>query len=323
MFTRVNIPNQNSTSMTDDRCQGHVSHLPVERSRDRDRFSHGSDVPYDYVSHVGCARRIEIRQDSIVDPSKILTVLGLKINFKSAGLCGLCMCAVTPTVLQTGMSPPSRNSMASNMMDGLVCKAVPRHWPFPQLARKVQQMSSWCVLQNECGLKTFDHESWNTKILAGKIESQKFFETVCTGDKSSLSFWMFLVLPLGSERNGKRFFFFMLRHPSEVSCSKRFAFPQHTGDTKPCKQWCHSVTHEHAATTTLSGHQLCTQCCNWKSTGCTFCTHFTIHSHAMSTPFLLALACSCGSLLHKSVLKEQGDHQTINVSQKQQQIEIF
>jgi len=51
MFTGVNIPNQNSTSMTDDRCQGHVSHVPVERSRDRDRFSHGSDVPYDYISH--------------------------------------------------------------------------------------------------------------------------------------------------------------------------------------------------------------------------------------------------------------------------------
>jgi len=50
MFTRVNIPNQNSTSMTDDRCQGHVSHVPVERSRDRDRFSHGSDVPHDCVS---------------------------------------------------------------------------------------------------------------------------------------------------------------------------------------------------------------------------------------------------------------------------------
>ena len=50
MFTGVNIPNQNSTSMTDDRCQGHVSHVPVERSRDRDRFSHGSDVPYDYIS---------------------------------------------------------------------------------------------------------------------------------------------------------------------------------------------------------------------------------------------------------------------------------
>jgi len=50
MFTRVNIPNQNSTSMTDDPCQGHVSHVPVERSRDRDRFSHGSDVPCDYIS---------------------------------------------------------------------------------------------------------------------------------------------------------------------------------------------------------------------------------------------------------------------------------
>jgi len=36
--------------MTDDRCQGHVSHVPVGRSRDRDRFSHGSDVPYDYIS---------------------------------------------------------------------------------------------------------------------------------------------------------------------------------------------------------------------------------------------------------------------------------
>jgi len=27
--------------------------LPAGRSRDRDRFSHGSDVPYDYISHVG------------------------------------------------------------------------------------------------------------------------------------------------------------------------------------------------------------------------------------------------------------------------------
>jgi len=52
MFTEVNIPNQNSTSMTDDRCQGHVSHVPVGRSRDRDRFSHGSDVPCDCVSHI-------------------------------------------------------------------------------------------------------------------------------------------------------------------------------------------------------------------------------------------------------------------------------
>jgi len=25
--------------------------LPAGRSRDRDRFSHGSDVPYDYISH--------------------------------------------------------------------------------------------------------------------------------------------------------------------------------------------------------------------------------------------------------------------------------
>jgi len=33
-------------------CQSR-SLLPAERSRDRDRFSHGSDVPYDYVSH-GC-----------------------------------------------------------------------------------------------------------------------------------------------------------------------------------------------------------------------------------------------------------------------------
>jgi len=26
--------------------------LPAGRSRDRDRFSHGSDVPYDYVSQI-------------------------------------------------------------------------------------------------------------------------------------------------------------------------------------------------------------------------------------------------------------------------------
>ena len=37
--------------MTDVKVMSVTFLLPAGRSRDRDRFSHGSDVPYDYISH--------------------------------------------------------------------------------------------------------------------------------------------------------------------------------------------------------------------------------------------------------------------------------
>lgn len=37
--------------MTDVKVMSVTFLLPAEGSRDRDRFSHGSDVPYDYISH--------------------------------------------------------------------------------------------------------------------------------------------------------------------------------------------------------------------------------------------------------------------------------
>ena len=36
--------------MTDVKVMSVTFLLPAGRSRDRDRFSHGSDVPYDYIS---------------------------------------------------------------------------------------------------------------------------------------------------------------------------------------------------------------------------------------------------------------------------------
>jgi len=43
--------------MTDVKVMSVAFLLPAERSRDRDRFSHGSDVPYDYVSQAGIIER--------------------------------------------------------------------------------------------------------------------------------------------------------------------------------------------------------------------------------------------------------------------------
>ena len=38
--------------MTDVKVMSVTFLLPAGRSRDRDRFSHGSDVPYDYISPI-------------------------------------------------------------------------------------------------------------------------------------------------------------------------------------------------------------------------------------------------------------------------------
>jgi len=38
--------------MTDVKVMSVTFLLPAGRSRDRDRFSHGSDVPYDYISQL-------------------------------------------------------------------------------------------------------------------------------------------------------------------------------------------------------------------------------------------------------------------------------
>jgi len=41
--------------------------LPAGRSRDRDRFSHGSDVPYDYISQAQLTDFVAVKEEPFAD----------------------------------------------------------------------------------------------------------------------------------------------------------------------------------------------------------------------------------------------------------------
>jgi len=58
--------------MTDVKVMSVTFLLSAGRSRDRDRFSHGSDVPYDYISQVDCIEK-DSTWDGIWTFEKILT----------------------------------------------------------------------------------------------------------------------------------------------------------------------------------------------------------------------------------------------------------